>query len=374
MSDETFEFETSWFATFGFESDELPTTTVDAVVIGGGAAGLNGALMLARSRRAVVVIDSGTPRNAPAEGVHGLLGHDGVPPAELLRTGRAEVRRYGGSVVAGTVTSATPPRARRVREDTSAARPGAGSESSNSGSAPTARSGHDDPRFTVTLADGRTAMTRRLLIATGLRDQLPDVPGLAQHWGHGVVHCPYCHGWEVRDEPIGVLATGAASVHHALLFRQLSDDLVYFTHETVLDVDTRARLGARGIQVVDTPVTQIESTDGAITGVRLADGQVVPRSVIAVATTMIARTDGLDGLGLPMADLPDGRGRSFATGMAGTTTVPGVWVAGNATDLTAQVGAAAASGALAGAHMNADLALADTEAALRAARRDTTAA
>ncbi|WP_405616931.1 NAD(P)/FAD-dependent oxidoreductase [Streptomyces sp. NBC_01508] len=320
--------------------------TVDAVVIGGGAAGLNGALMLARSRRSVTVIDSGTPRNAPAEGVHGLLGLEGVAPAELLRRGREEVRRYGGRVVTGEVTAALP----------------VGS------TAPAAPAAEGDPRFAVTLADGGVLRARRLLVATGARDVLPDVPGLARHWGHGVVHCPYCHGWEVRDEPIGILAVGPASVHHALLFRQLTDDLVYFTRETDLDQDTRARFAARGIRVVDTPTAAIEAAEaaegGGIAGVRLADGRFVPRRVLAVMTTLWVRADGLGGLNLPMRDLPGGMGRHFATGPAGTTDVRGVWVAGNAADLTAQVGASAAAGALAGAHINADLAGADTDAAL----------
>ncbi|MFD6328038.1 NAD(P)/FAD-dependent oxidoreductase [Streptomyces niveus] len=314
--------------------------TIDAVVIGGGAAGLNGALMLARSRRSVVVIDGGTPRNAPADGVHGLLGQEGVPPAELLRRGREEVRGYGGEVVPGEVVSAVP----------------------------AAPSAEGDPRFTVTLADGSTLRARRLLVATGLRDVLPDVPGLARHWGHGVVHCPYCHGWEVRDEPIGILAVGPASVHHALLFRQLTDNLVYFTRGTALDDETRARFAARAIRVVDTPVAAVESTgDGRIEGVRLSDGQLVARRVIAVATGMWARTEGLADLKLPMEDLPGGMGRHFATGTAGVTPVRGVWVAGNATDPSAQVGASAAAGALSGAHINADLTTADTDAALAAA-------
>ncbi|MFF3645260.1 NAD(P)/FAD-dependent oxidoreductase [Streptomyces sp. NPDC002564] len=324
-------------------ADEPTDGTVDAVVIGGGAAGLNGALMLARSRRSVVVIDSGTPRNAPAEGVHGLLGLDGTPPAELLARGREEVRRYGGAVRAGEVVEAA--------------------------AAPPSADG--DPRFAVALADGDVLRARRLLVATGLRDVLPDVPGLAEHWGHGVVHCPYCHGWEVRDRPVGVLAVGPASVHHALLFRQLTDDLVYFTRGTALDADTRERFAARGIRVVDTPVEQVvPAGDGGIAGVRLADGPVVPRSVLAVATSMWARAEGLAGLGLPMRDLPGGAGRHFAAGPAGLTEVPGVWVAGNATDPTAQVGASAAAGALAGAHMNADLAVADTDRALALARRE----
>ncbi|WP_167472748.1 NAD(P)/FAD-dependent oxidoreductase [Nocardia arthritidis] len=318
-------------------ADELVDETVDVVVIGGGAAGLNGALMLARSRRSVLVIDSGAPRNAPADGVHGLLGLDGTPPAELLARGRAEVRRYGGRIVNGEVVDA---------------RPGAPSDDG-------------DLRFTVTLADGRSVRARRLLVATGLRDVLPDVPGLASHWGRGVVHCPYCHGWEVRDEPIGVLAVGPASVHHALLFRQLSDDLVYFVHGTELDADTTARFTARGIRIVDTPVAEIVDGGDGIAGVRLTDGQFVARRVLAVATTLEVRAEGLAGLGLAIRDLPGGMGRHFASGTAGVTEVPGVWVAGNAADPMAQVGAAAAAGALAGAHMNADLVGADTDAALR---------
>lgn len=323
---------------------QLPEKLADAVVIGGGAAGLNGALMLARSRRSVVVIDSGTPRNAPAEGVHGLLGLDGTPPPELLARGREEVRRYGGRVVAGEVSSASP----------------------------AAPSIEGDLRFTVTLADGSTGQARRLLVATGLRDVLPDIPGLSQHWGQSLVHCPYCHGWEVRDQPTGILAVGPSSVHHALLFRQLTEDLIYFTRGTELDEDTRARFAARNIRIVDTPVAQVVTAhDGRIGGVRLADGRLVDRRILAVATNMQARTDGLEDLKLPMEDLPGGMGRRFATGMAGITEVPGVWVAGNATDLTAQVGASAAAGALAAAHMNSDLAAADTDAALAAAQRRT---
>lgn len=273
--------------------------------------------------------------------MHGLLGLEGVAPTDLLRRGREEVRGYGGEVVVGEVISAVP----------------------------AGPSTEGDPRFTVTLADGSAVQARRLLVATGLRDVLPEVPGLARHWGHAVVHCPYCHGWEVRDEPIGVLAVGPASVHHALLFRQLTDDLVYFTRGTGLDEETRARFAARDIRIVDTPVAAVESTgDGHIAGVRLTDGQIVARRVLAVATGLQARTEGLAGLNLPMQDLPGGMGRHFATGPGGTTQVRGVWVAGNATDPMAQVGASAAAGALAGAHINADLATVDTDAALAAAR------
>ncbi len=323
-------------ATPPYASDALAEQTVDAVVIGGGAAGLNGALILARSRRSVVVIDSGSPRNAPAEAVHGVIVLDGTPPSEVLRQGREQVRQYGGHVVFGEVVSAE--RA--------------------------ARSADGDLRFTVTLADGHRITARRILVATGLTDVLPQVPGLAEHWGHSVVHCPYCHGWEVRDEPIGILATGPASIDHAYLFRQLTEDLTYFTHGTDLDEDNRTRFAARAIRVIDTPVTGVVNReDGALVGVRLADGQVVARRVLAVAAPMQARTQGLEGLGLSVQDTP--KGRSFASGVAGTTEVPGVWVAGNATDLVAQVGASAAAGALAGADINRMLAIADTDAALQ---------
>lgn len=328
-----------------YTSDALPGETVDMVVIGGEAAGLNGALMLARSRRSVVVIDSGTPRNAPAEAMHGFIVLDGTPPPEILKRGREQVRQYGGRIVSGELASTEP----------------------------AAPSANGDLRFTITLADGRSVTARRVLVATGLRDVLPEVPGLAEHWGHSVVHCPYCHGWEVRDEPIGVLATVPTSVHHAFLFRQLTEDLIYFTHGTHLDEGTRARFAARSIRIVDTPVREvINSEDGTLAGVRLTDGQDVARRVLAVATQMQARTEDLDGLKLPMEELPANMGRRFASGMAGSTEVPDVWVAGNATDLTAQVGASAAAGALAGSHINALLTTADTDAALAAARGEAT--
>ncbi|MGI5221216.1 NAD(P)/FAD-dependent oxidoreductase [Nocardia sp. CA-290969] len=294
----------------------------DVVVAGGGAAGLNGALMLARSRRTVVVIDAGAPRNAPADGVHGLLGHDGRPPAELLALGREEVRRYGGQVVSGEITTAT----------------------------------RTEDGFTIGLADGRTVRARRLLVTTGLTDELPDIAGLRERWGRDVVHCPYCHGWEVRDRAIGVLNTGPMSMHQVQLFRQLSDDVVFFTHTgPELGPDELERLAARGIRVVTGKVTTVEAGGAGITGLRLADGTVVPREIVATGTRMVARAGFLDDLGLPAVDHPAGVGRYIPADATGRTEVPGVWAAGNVTELTAQVGASAAAGAMAGAQINADL-------------------
>jgi thioredoxin reductase len=292
------------------------------VVIGGGAAGLSGALMLARSRRSVLVIDAGAPRNAPAAAVHGLLARDGTPPAELLDRGRDEVCGYGGQLITGQVSTA--------RQD---------------------RDG-----FTVTLADGRMVRARRLLVATGLTDELPDVPGLRERWGRDVVHCPYCHGWEVRDQAIGVLASGPTAVHQALLFRQLSDDVVLLSHTMPQPEGQEAdQLAALGIPVVPGEVVAVQINEDRLTGVRLADGTVLARQALAVAPRMTARAGFLADLGLKPTAHPLGIGEYIAAGPAGLTEVPGVWVAGNVTDLGAQVGGAAAAGALAGAAINMDL-------------------
>ncbi|HSR84347.1 MAG TPA: NAD(P)/FAD-dependent oxidoreductase [Streptosporangiaceae bacterium] len=307
----------------------------DVVIVGGGAAGLNGALVLARSRRSVVVIDAGNPRNAPAAGVHGLLGRDGTPPAELLERGRAEVRGYGGHVVSGEVSAVTP----------------------------------DGDGFEVALADGRTVRARRLLVAAGLVDELPDIPGLLDRWGRDVVHCPYCHGWEVRDRAVGVLATGPLSVHQALLFRQLSDDVTVFPNTRPLAGEEAERLAARGIPVVAGAVARVEVAGDRLIGVRISDGTLVRREVLAVSSRLAAQAGFLAGLGLKPAEHPAGVGDYIPADPMGCTDVAGVWVAGNVTDLMAQVGGAAAEGALAAAHINADLVLEETNRAVAAYQR-----
>ncbi|WP_018587137.1 NAD(P)/FAD-dependent oxidoreductase [Salinispora arenicola] len=316
-------------------TDQLENS-YDVVVVGGGAAGLNGALMLARSRRSVAVIDSGTPRNAPnVLGVHGLLAREGVSPTELVERGRAEVRGYGGHVVNGEVAGA--------------AREGDG--------------------FTVTLVDGTSVRARRLLVTTGLVDLLPEIPGLRERWGRDVLHCPYCHGWEVRDQAIGVLATGPMSVHQALLFRQLSGDVTYFTHHSAgPDAEQAEQLAARGIRVVTGAVTAVEVADDRLVGVRLADGTVVRRDALSVAPRLVARAGFLAGLGLRAVDHPSGVGEYVPADPFGRTETAGVWVAGNVSDLAAQVGAAAAGGAVAAAAINTDLIAEETRQAVAAAR------
>jgi thioredoxin reductase len=300
----------------------------DVVVVGGGAAGLSGAVALARSRRSVLVVDAGDPRNAPAGHVHNFLTRDGTPPAAIYASGRAEVARYGGQVETGRVTTLS----------------------------------RDGDRFRVQIGP-RAVTARRLLIATGLRDELPGVPGLAARWGIDVLHCPYCHGWEVRDQRIGILATGPTAVHQALLFRQLSPHVTLLQHTgPVPDDQQRKQLTARGITVAEGPVGEIEADASGLTGVRLADGRHLPLDAVIVAPFMRARAELLEPLGLKPAEMRIGEhavGTYIESDPSGATVVPGVWVAGNLANLQAQVITSAAAGLTAGAAINLDLVLSE---------------
>ncbi len=304
----------------------------DVVVVGGGAAGLSGAVALARSRRSVLVVDAGDPRNAPAGHVHNFLSRDGTPPSELYAAGRAEVRRYGGRVETGRVTALA----------------------------------RDGERFGVQISaqDGdRTVVARRLLVATGVRDVLPEVPGLAARWGIDVLHCPYCHGWEVRGQRIGILATGPSAVHQALLFAQLSPHVTLLQHTgPALNADEHKQLAALGVAIAEGDVERIEAGADGLTGVRLADRGHLALDAVVVAPRMEARAELLEPLGLKPAEILMGEhpvGTRIEADRTGATAVPGVWVAGNLTDPMAQVMAAAAAGLMAGAAINVDLVLDD---------------
>ena len=311
----------------------------DVVVVGGGPAGLGAALALVRARRSVLVIDAGQPRNAPAGHVHNFLTRDGTPPAELLAAGRAEVSGYGGRIVTGRV------------EDVS----------------------RDGGGFLVSL-DGRRdpVRGRRLLVTTGLVDELPEVPGVAERWGRDVLHCPYCHGWEVRDRRIGILATGSHAVRQAELWRQWSPHVMLLLHDAPRpDAEQAERLAAREITVVDGPVAGLEVTDDALTGVRLAAGEVVALDAVVVAPRFTARAGVLESLGLKPTEVELGGqlvGDQVPTEPTGATSVPGVWVAGNVADVRAHVITAVAAGLSAGAAINADLVAEDTRDAVDAYR------
>jgi thioredoxin reductase len=310
---------------------------LDVVVAGGGLAGLAGALTLARARRSVLVVDEGHPRNAPAARAHGYLTRDGAPPLELLAAGRAEVAGYGGQIVAGTVTSL-------------ARLTGGG--------------------FRITLADRTSLTARRVLVATGLVDEYPDVPGLRERWGRDVVHCPFCFGWELRDGPLGVLATSQQAAAQALMWRQWSTDVVLFLHTAPSPSGEQAeQLAARGIAVIEGEVTGIQVTDDRLSGVRLRSGEVIPRRALVVGPRFEARHALLDGLGVTVAEHSLGIGHQVQADATGLTAAPGVWVAGNAADVTAGVMQAAASGVTAAAAINADLTAEDTAAAVAGLRR-----
>jgi thioredoxin reductase len=210
---------------------------------------------------------------------------------------------------------------------------------------------------------------RRLLVTTGLVDELPDVPGVAELFGSDVLHCPYCHGWEVRDRPVGVLG-GPMGVHQALMWRQWTGDLTLFQHTGPAPTDEeRKQLAARDIAVVTGVVQGLEVTDGRLTGVRLDTGDVVPREALVVAPRFTARADVLTSLGLetvPQEMNGHVVGSYVAADPTGATAVPGVWVAGNVADLRAQVIASAAAGLNAAAMLNADLITEDVRLAVDA--------
>ncbi|MFI0422753.1 NAD(P)/FAD-dependent oxidoreductase [Spongiactinospora sp. 9N601] len=285
----------------------------DVVVVGAGAAGLNAALLLGRARRDVAVIDAGEPRNAPAAHMHGFLSRDGTPPAALLEAGRAEVARYGVRLLRG-----------RVEEI--------------------------EPGFSVRLAGGPVLGARRILVATGLRDELPGIPGVRERWGKDVLHCPYCHGHEVAGRPLAVLGTHPGAVHQALLLRQWSEDVVFLKHTLDLAAEDRERLEAFGLRVVEGEIDHLVVEGDRLRGVELAGGRVLPRAAVFLFPRMVPHDGLLNGLGCAKDD-----NGWIATDRTGRTGVPGVWAAGNVIDPRAQVITAAGMGATAASALNADL-------------------
>ncbi|WP_458780787.1 NAD(P)/FAD-dependent oxidoreductase [Arthrobacter sp. D3-16] len=307
----------------------------DVAVIGGGPAGLSAGVALARALRTVVVIDAGGQRNLRAEGVHGFLTREGMSPGKFLAAGRAELADYGGQSIAGIVRSAR----------------------------------RDGGNFVLSLDDGTTCTARRLLITSGIEDQLPDLPGVAERWGRDVLYCPYCHGWEIRNQQVGVLASDAHAVLQALTFRQWSPDVTLLLNEELtLSAGQAEQLEARSVKVVDGRVRGLVVQGDKLTGVTLDVGSAVPLDVLVVSPATVSKANMLQALGLEPDGLEEGPGTRLATDESGLTSCPGVWAAGNATDVSAQVMTAAAAGLKAAAAINADLVLEDTRRAVEAAR------
>ncbi len=289
----------------------------DAIIIGGGPAGLSAALMLGRARRRVLVIDSGSPRNRFAAHMHGVLGLEGVPPRELRARGREECIGYGVEFTEGTVTSA-----RRI-----------------------------DEGVRVTTEAGESFESRALIVASGLTDSLPDIPGLTERWGTTVFHCPYCHAWEFRDKRLAVLTTSPMSVHQAELIRQWSDDITLFTAALgELDPEVKARLSSRGIKLEPTPVAEIVGDGATIAAVRLADGRDVEVDAILTAGNLQTHEGFLVGLELERSESPFGS--YIAVDHTGKTSDDRIWAVGNVVSPMANVPMSIGTGSFTGAAVN----------------------
>ncbi len=307
---------------------------VDVAVVGGSAAGLAATLQLSRQRRSVIVIDSGEPRNASATHMHSYLGHEGRPPADFLRIAREEVRSYGAEVLTGRVADVT----------------------------------REEGGFRVALAGGHVVHARRVVAATGLTDELPDVPGIAQHWGGAVFHCPFCHGYEMRDQRIVALVTSPKGLHPLPLLRQLTAELTVLVHEGVSADEPQLQvLRDAGVRVVvERADTVVTDDGGALRGIRLEGGAVVDADAVLVGTRMHARVAPFAGVGLTASEHPSGAATHVvADAMTGATEVPGVYVAGTLADPMLQVLPTAAAGSWVGSMIAVDLAQEDLESAAR---------
>lgn len=314
----------------------MTETRWDVVVIGGGAAGLSGALMLGRARRRVLVLDTGAPRNRFVAHMHGALGHDGAPPLELLRVGRSEVESHGG-VIWSTAAVTTQ---------------------------------REVDGFAIETADGRTVSARTLLVATGAADELPEIDGLAERWGSGVAVCPYCDGYEVGDRRIGILATGPGSVFQAQLLRQWSDQIIYLTHTTdAPSGEDRAAFDARGIRIENGVVRRVLSRDNALSGVEFDDGRTAQLDAIFTISRLIPQDAPLRQLGAERTEHPWG---SFATvDPSGKTSLDGVWAAGNVVNAMANVPVSIGNAALAAGAINHALVLDDIRLAREGCQAET---
>lgn len=292
----------------------------DAIVVGGGPAGLSAALALGRSRRRVLVASAGPTRNAAADAAHNVLTLDGTPPAEIVRVGREQLAPYDVTVRDGWVADA---------------------ERTESG-------------ISVTFEGGDRVAARRVVLATGVRDVLPDVPGFADLWGRGVFHCPYCHGWEVAGRPLAVYGGGTAPervLHLVQLIRGWSDDVVLFTDgPSGLSDHDWARVERNGIVVREERVERLVGARGDLEAVVLESGEAVARGGLIVSPAQEQRSDLPHRLGCALS--AEGR---VEAGLGGRTDVPGVFVAGDAGPGMQAVVAAMATGTTAGAILNHDL-------------------
>ena len=305
----------------------MSSITHDVAVIGGSFAGLSAAMQLARARRRVLVVDSGSPRNRFAHASHGFLGQDGRTPAEILETARSQVLAY--------------PAAELVRDEAVNAEAG-------------------DGAFNLTLRSGATARARRLVLAMGIVDELPALPGLRERWGRTVLHCPYCHGYEVADRRLGVLAVGEMSVHQALLLPDWSSDVTLFINRAFVPTPEQlGRLAARGVRIEERPVTGLIGEAPALTGICVTEGDgetVIELDALFTASRTRMASPIAGELGCAFDDGPFGP--VIRTDARKETTVPGVFAAGDAARAPHNATWASADGVMAGISAHQSLALA----------------
>jgi thioredoxin reductase len=318
-------------------SDHAPQTIeryCDVVVVGGSAAGLSAALQLGRQRRSVIVVDAGEPRNAPAAHMHGYLSREGFPPSELIAAGRQEVRSYGGEVLSGRVSAV-------IRTD--------------------------DDRFRVELVGGHVIVARRVLATTGLVDELPVIDGLAEGWGRDVIHCPFCDGFEFRDQRIVQIVTDSLGLRTVGLWRQLTSRLTVVLDDQVDAPDAEiATFRSGGVDVRVGTVHRIaRGPDGRVDAVELASRDRIGTEAVVVGPRFRVRVEPFVALGLRTMGHPSGLGDFVATDTTGETNVPGLYAAGNVTDPSQQVVEAAANGGRVGAMISFSLAGDDLRAAAR---------
>lgn len=291
----------------------------DTVVVGAGPAGLTAALILGRMRRRVLLLDTDAPANGVSDAMHGFLGQDGVPPAEVRRVAARQLNPYEG--------------VERRRAAAVSARQVAGG-------------------FRVTLEDGAAVTGRRLLLAHGMSYGLPELEGVAELWGERVFHCPYCHGWEVRDRPIAVYASGEKAVHQALLLSSLSEEIVLLAAGVELAAAERERLEAIGVEIVEDRVERLVPAGEGLR-VEFATGRDdLMRHALFIQPDLSLASDLAVSLGAALTG-----GGSVETDEAGQSTVPGLYVAGDAGAEVKSVAIATGSGARAAYALNAGLAL-----------------
>jgi thioredoxin reductase len=305
----------------------------DCIIVGGGAAGLSAALVLGRARKRTLLVDAGEQSNRPAHGIGGLLGHDGRPPGELYAAGRAELAAYPSVEL----------RERRLTEASKAA-----------------------DGFTVTMSDGAVELTRRMILATGMNYALPDVPGVAERWGQSVFHCPFCHGWEVRDRPLAVLdADPNTGVHRALLLTGWSADITLLTDGPAqLTDEYRHRLIAAGVEIDERRVAAVHGPGRELSAIEFADGSTRACGGLLVAAPLHQRSDLGAQLGVAFAPPSPIAADAVATSPTGETNVPGVLVAGDASAGMPSVANAVAAGSNAAAAVVRSLVIEDRELAL----------